>query len=401
MKTMKGLVKNWEGILLGTSAALICMMALALPLAARAQGVPAGLAAEPTEARSSGVTTQTSVRSAAGTAGSAASQIVSGCAGGILGQAIGYPIGLAFQAGLAAIAAPNAVVSVPVSNVAETYGQTLPGGAAIGGFWQTIKDSYKKGCLDKLQENLAKVIIRTARDIVLNYIQTGNLGKPTFVTNFQVDAREIARNAARIYASQLTGINFCNYFPNTPPLDLETRLDLRVQLECSIKKPTTEVVANIKVPGLAPIEDRVLARLPQFDPLAVDLEKRRILGLKLAEAQTARNTQLIAGQGSPGIERCKRWEVIQPARYFSEGTGETCDVTFGVPAECKLQSEVRRCIEKEIATPGSYITQLAFQPTASWFRENENVKELGSAIAQILDAALGKIINDGLLKAGL
>jgi hypothetical protein len=327
-----------------------------------------------------------------------ASQIVSSCAGNLLETAIGYPIGLITKAknsaavstaqttlGLAAVPTVN-VLDVPKESLGSA-GDTQVG--QTGAFWEALQQTFTEKCLKPLQRNIAKIIIRTMRDMVLNWIQTGNFGGPLFVTNFQADFRQIASNAARSYASQLTGINFCSFAPISPR-NIRFSVSLQLQLQCSVQAPRAELVKSIQFPGSNSIDRDLLMQFPQFNPLTVQIDTLARRAAAIDEAVSARNTQVTAGQGFIGAEGpCLKTEIVSPAQTL-------CDAGNG----CQTQPAVTRCVERQIVTPGAYIKDYAVKSTSGIFDDNTNV-EFGEALAQIIDAALGKVINQGLLRAGL
>lgn len=77
-------------------------------------------------------------------------------------------------------------------------------------------ECLKKNFLDPAGIAIAKSIIRQLRNSTINWILTGDfeIKKPFFATSFIADPQRIADNAARLFLSQLTGINFCNFHPN-------------------------------------------------------------------------------------------------------------------------------------------------------------------------------------------
>ncbi len=338
---------------------------------------------------------------------SAQGAFIGRCGGGLLSFAVGYGIGLgkaaALEAASVAATVAAALVSVPEVPLAGPVTETAPAAATqvttTAGFWENLEMKVKDKCLDGLWQEIAKVIIRQMRNMVLQWIYTGNFGgTPTFVQNFQFDARQTAENAARIFMSKLSGIDFCNYFPRSPAVNLNFSVDLRLGLECSLQKTFPEFVAAINAPGDLSLRERILLDAPENDPLWVELDARLKLSNEIAAAKKARETDVISGSGFVGIEKCAKEVEFAPTRYLHQATGEVCsaDASGAYPDGCVLQPAIKYCAEYKKVTPGRFAADLVAEPIKSEFREGELVDEFGEAIAQIVDALVGKMINEGL-----
>lgn len=313
-------------------------------------------------------------------------------------------IAAARKAGLAIFVPVNDVPAVP----AEAGAPPDTSSQSTGSFWANLWQNGKEACLDKLAEDVAKIIIRQMRNMVINWINTGNIGgTPTFVSNFEFDAKQTASNAARIFASKVSGIDFCNYFPQNPAVNLDFSADLRVALECNVNKSFDQHVQDIAQPSsITPIDD-VLSMYSDRDPLKTEFLLREAMASEVASAQKARETQVTSGRGFIGVERCKRYETFSKSRYIHQATGEVwtppndgADL-ISPPDGVIAQPALKYCVEKETVTPGHVAAELVTEPIKSEFREGELVKEFGQAIGAIVDAMVGKLINDGLTKSGL
>lgn len=304
------------------------------------------------------------------------------------------------KAGLAAFVPVNDVPAIP----AEAGAPPDTSSQSTGSFWANLWGNYKEACLDKLATDIAKIIIRQMRNMVINWINTGNIGgTPTFVTNFEFDAKQTASNAARLFASKATGIDFCNYFPQNPAVNLDFSADLRLALECNVNKTFAEHLDEVARPSTRTPIDDVLSMYSDRDPLKTEFLLREALATEVSDAVKARETQVVSGRGY-APEKCKRMSQ-ESGKYINISTGavyqpDEGDVG-GLPPNVIYQPGKAFCAEREIVTPGDFVAQLATEPLKSEFREGELVDEFGEAIAAIVDALVGKVINDGLTKAGL
>lgn len=294
--------------------------------------------------------------------------------------------------------------NVPAQSTADVPGQTLQQGvtqqSTVSSKLSTISARLRDTCFKAVAVDLAQFVINAARDQVLNWINTGNFGdKPTFVTNFQFDAKQTAENAARLFASNLTGINFCNYFPQNPG-KLNFRLDLKLGLACNFQKSRQDYLAGLANPAILTFDEKVLLFSSENDPVLQRLKIEERASQDVSQATEARKTQVTSGKGFIGIEKCVETKVVEEGYYIDEATGQRCQVDeSGPPPGCDYVPPVTACAKTEQQTPGAFAADLATEPLKSEFRQNEVVTSLEQAIATIVNAAIGKVINGGLNKA--
>lgn len=303
-------------------------------------------------------------------------------------------IAAARKAGLATFVPVNDFPAIP----AEAGAPPDSSSQNTGSFWADLWTNYKEACLDKLATDIAKIIIQQMRNMVLNWINTGNIGgSPTFVQSFEYDAKQSAENAARIFASKITGLDFCNYFPRTGPVDLAFRADFRLGIECTLDKSPVQYVADITTPYKKTLRDEIGYAKPEQDPLNVELAIREGLSNAVSSAVKARETQVASGRGFIGVERCKTYKTTREGRWLYKSSGEV--VPADVPKnsnEHEFQPPERICTEKETITPGHVAADLATEPLKSAFREGELIDEFGEAISAIVNALVSKVINEGI-----
>lgn len=219
----------------------------------------------------------------------------------------------------------------------------------------------KEYTLDPLSY-IAKLVIRTLRDMVIRWILTGNFGAPTFSTSFLIDASRIAENASRQFLSELTGLNFCAGFNIPAPQNFAYNFNLNSSCTLPIginQNYTDSLLALNSNPRSLSFEDKLALNDPQNNRIysyifALDEQERRV-----AAAVSARNAEYQAGGGFLGIRT---------------STGK-------------------------IKTPGRYIADVLAQDVNSLFREYDLADELLEAIAAIVDTFVHKTISDGLTGA--
>ncbi|GEM_PF-2736153 len=164
---------------------------------------------------------------------------------------------------------------------------------------QNLRD---KSCYDSIMTGLLKDTIKLMRDMILNWIVTGNLSMPVFSTNYTIDAARFAENASRIFLSKLAGINFCEGFNVGAVQNFAFNFSLSVA--CSLTNPVQTNYANTMF-ALAGISD---ATRPSFDDWLNlrSKENNKIYGYvesederqrQIANAVAARNAEHQAGLG--------------------------------------------------------------------------------------------------------
>lgn len=327
-----------------------------------------------------------------------------------LGYGVGIVKGIGYIASTIAARASAMFTNVPINDppAAGTEPVLLGGpdttdhpdtqAKSEGSVWGDIFNNFKDTCLKALAHDIASIILRQMRNMIITWINTGNVSKPTYVTNFQFDALQAARNAARIFVSRATGYNFCNYFPTNPAYDLNFGLDFRLGVECSVNKSAAEVAMMLNAPQNLTAYDRILLKLPSSDPTWVALTLEEKMYAQITDAETARRTQVTSGKGFVGQEVCVKERVVVPPRYTNIGTGEPCS-----PGEegCVLQPALTACEQTKVKTPGSYVADLAPEAVKSELRRVELVDEFEEAVTAIVDTLMMKIISKGLDAVGL
>ncbi|KKU51396.1 MAG: hypothetical protein UX72_C0021G0039 [Parcubacteria group bacterium GW2011_GWA2_47_10] len=207
---------------------------------------------------------------------------------------------------------------------------------------------------------IGKNLIAIFRDMVINYIVTGRWAGPTWVLSYIFDPQKTINNAARMFLSELTGVNFCNGFPNlglyTRPL-FSINLNLNLTLECTFN-------GGDLLPLYAGDNDDIVdlwaSQDTENDPFNSEvaaLDKK----IKLEErALVARQNESLAGRGFLSLRKA----------------------------------------DGSITTPGDIVAEPLRQTIASDYRGVDLVDELTEALAAVITILVNtmfqKIITSGL-----
>src|SRR3989344_332670 len=209
---------------------------------------------------------------------------------------------------------------------------------------------------DALATMAMKFLIRTLRDTVIRYIRTGRFEGPTFSTSFTIDTQQTVENAARIFLSELSGINFCAGFPPVPP-EVFFALDIDLTLACTFPGDQ-QAFLNGDVNDFVSFWSSEKTANDFWNAQVTILDRK----LK-AERQALKSfaAEYAAGEGFLGIR--------DPA------TGK-------------------------IKTPGAIVAEPLRQSIASDFRGLDVADEMSDAVAKVVDilvqTMLEKVISEGL-----
>lgn len=212
---------------------------------------------------------------------------------------------------------------------------------------------------------ITRLVIRTLRDMVIQWIATGQFGMPQFTASYFADPSRWAENAARMFLSQLTGINFCNYNLNVPKT-FSFNIRLSFDFKCNFNNYQNTLSSFIKNPSATGMATQWL--LENSDPIHDIFLLAERKHEQEVRARNARNNEAQAGGGFLGQ---------------------------------------RDPVTGKIMTPGKVIADMLQESVGSNWRECDSSQEFQtilasctlSALADIADSAFGKIADGFLGKA--
>jgi len=235
--------------------------------------------------------------------------------------------------------------------------------------WQdTLNVTVKKFGLDVAATAAMKLIISMLRDAVIQWIVTGQFDLPLFTGSYFADPTRWAEYATRMLLTQLTGINFCNYGYSVPKT-ITSQTTLRFNFSCSLGY---QEFISLSTTNLGQGGSAFIQNIPYIIAETDDLDEVMKLGYikKTSRGVTIgrRMDEILSSLGFTGIKDPK--------------TGK-------------------------IKTPGAVVEGFLRESIGSNYRACDAAKEFQeaiiscglSALADILDAGVGKIISDGLDEA--
>lgn len=212
---------------------------------------------------------------------------------------------------------------------------------------------------------LVKALINILRDWVIQFIATGQFGRPLFSANYLIDPSRWAEYAARMFLSQITGINFCNYNLNVPRT-LSIHVNLRLSMQCNVSNFRALSNTYFLSPAAMSLVDELL--FEDHDPyMELLLAKQRKL------------------EYENKLVRARQKEL-------NDNNGFFC---------------IKDPVDGKCTTPGGMVASYLGETIGSDYRQCDAAKEFQEAIincglaalVDIVNAGTGKIINGFLGQA--
>ena len=225
--------------------------------------------------------------------------------------------------------------------------------------------NIKNNILNPAATFAVKTLMQLLRDWAIQWIATGQFGVPQFQASFFADPSKWAENAARLFLSELTGINFCNYNLNVPKT-LSVNVRLAFDFRCNFNNYQNTLFSFIKNPSATSMADQWL--LENSDPLHDIFLLAERKHEQEVRARNARNNEVQAGRGFLGRRNPITGKIDTPGEMIAGYLGST------------INSDYRQC-----------------DAAKEW---QEALLSCGlSAISAIVDAGTGKILQGFLGKA--
>lgn len=317
--------------------------------------------------------------------------------------------GLSVSGGIPGLPVPVSDAGVQLLKCAGNVNGAL---STKTGLWGELQTKF----LNPLARFILRFIGREMKRQILNYIINGEFDQPRFVTNFELDARQAAENASRGYLSQLTGINFCNFFPLVPPAIYS--INFNFQFQCTI---SSDLYAQyIKDPVSLTEVQRILAVDSSTSYIQTVISAGQNKAEIIAQAQVARAAQVSSGfipdlkslvlpadQAKYDTERAAAEREAYDAVLSDKG--ETDVEGNLLPSEAVRLSKLAGEAAQEAGAkfpppkstditkvPGEVLQGLVKDTFAADILNPQMSKEFDEAVIEIAQTALGVMLNKGL-----
>ncbi len=264
------------------------------------------------------------------------------------------------------------VLSVPIANL-PIQGNTAVTSTATSG--TTIKECV----LDALVIIIKEALIAELTESIINWINSGFEGGPSFITNPEDFFTDVADKSAGAFIQELGLGLLCEPFR----IDIQIALTLkyfqnrRQEFECTL----TDVMANIQdfQDGLAGMQNWdqwfSVTTNPMNDPMGAFDIGTGFMGIRISGASGSWQQQLNFGSGQIGLTVCVQ-EVPNPAN----------------PAETI-------CLKYETKTPGHLVQDTLDKVTGTGLAQLEIADEIDEIISALLAYLANEILygDNGLL----
>lgn len=252
-------------------------------------------------------------------------------------------------------------------------------------------DNSKELCADGILNTAMKIVIKSLTSSIINWINSGFEGDPTFVGNPGAFFADIANETSGAFIRDLGLAGLCDPFR---PQILIALAQAREQprFACTL----LDVIDNFEnfqndfSQGGWPAWIQ-MTQYPQNNPyglyaITLDTQNRLInnaLGLKKDE--------IGQGSGFLSLRKCDQFEEGHYATY-DENTGNDGGGYIATANEGGIVG----CEKASVTTPGNVIAEQLNQSLGSPLRQLELADEFNESVSAIFNALISKLISDGV-----
>jgi hypothetical protein len=293
---------------------------------------------------------------------------------------------------LVIIQAPKAEAVVVVTDPSD-----LPADAVTSGM--TTAEKVKEYALDKIAFAMAKAMIGSVVDSIVDWINTGFKGGPLFITDtnqFLLDTAEQA-SGALLESLGTIGDVICAPFDTAIRISLAQFRKKRPAFECTYKTVLGNVLdfANFLKDFRHGGWDTwiKMASTPTADPYGAQLLAIDVYSDQIAAAKNQSQAEAIWSSGFFGLKECKEYKKKCVKRGGPRG--QACLKYEPAPETDE------NCTKWVTTTPGRYIADQVGITGSSWLRQLELADEMDEIISALINQLVRLTIQGfGELVAG-
>mgnify|MGYP001612566433 FL=1 len=263
----------------------------------------------------------------------------------------------------------------------------------------------KEYVLDGLASGLAKMIIRTLTSSVVNWINSGFQGSPSFVQNPGAFFLDMADQITGDFLSQAGGplVSLCS------PFSIDIRIALAFKYHPNIQKRYTctlgtiiknskNAVANASINGFTAGDFKQggwpafvsLTTEPQNNIYGAYLTAESELSWRVAQGQSQQKDELGQGKGFLSWKKCKDIPILSDKNAAVVASED--------PNDPRLSAYYEGVPEKkcEVQTPGSVIEGALQNSIGGPLRELELADEFNEIVNALFAQLVSKVLQGGL-----
>ena len=245
----------------------------------------------------------------------------------------------------------------------------------LGNMIANIANTGKEYGLDTAAWAIVKQAIKQVRNGVIDWIRTGQFGKPLIETSFLLGSSFKADQVARFFLTNLTGLDWCSHFPSFGQrMKMSINVNLSAQLTCTFNEDWKTFLSG----GTCLACGNITSEATRYACFA-SCKGPSVKGLLLSTANNNdfwNNSVTVLG---------KKLELESEASKARQN-----EVKAGNGFLCKRDTAKNRC-----QTPGDFVSGHAKNAIKSQFGDFEAADELAEAIGAIVDALVAKAFDAG------
>jgi hypothetical protein len=258
---------------------------------------------------------------------------------------------------------------------------------------KAVKNDVRDSLLRVISRAIIRLAVQEIKRTTINFSLTGNLESPTFITSFLADPKLAAENAIRGYLSQVTGVNFCNFFP--PVIPAVYTLNFNFYLQCSLTRTPADV-AWIAIRDLSNWEPyiRTTLSLPQnnYAQVVADIAAGKINNAAQAAIALLADATVGGGYISLKSPRFSSKTTLEIPEKYSEFE-QQCDSS----GSCEqVLVEKTRFVPNEVTLPGRTLGEMVSAQLHADALGPEVAREIDDALVEIATVAVQSLVNGGL-----
>lgn len=262
--------------------------------------------------------------------------------------------------------------------------------------------------LDTIGWIAAKLVISTITNSIVNWINSGFEGNPTFVQNPQQFLRDAANQAGGVFIQQLGLAELCD--PNWLPrlrLALQYNMPYLQRMQCTPDMAAANI-ENFTNDFMNGGWDSWLSMTayPQNNIWGAYFESSDELARRQAAAMGRESTELNWGGGFLSLKKCEGGKSVDDTcSDICDNSAENYESKDECMVECKSTTDTTEACElsggqMENTTPGTIIADQIKLNLGSSVRQMEIADEINESLASIFNALISQLINEGLSSLG-
>ena len=252
----------------------------------------------------------------------------------------------------------------------------------------------KEACMDSVASLMAKLALAYMTRSIVNWINSGFQGDPTFVSNPEKFFKDIANDISGEFIKGLGLEGLCD--PLKPQIMIAlAQLNEPPSFRCTLRdavKNFDDFRKDFSKGGWAGWFQ--MTQYPQNNPyglfaITVDAQNQLV-----NRALRLKSEELNQGQGFLSLRRCKEYEPNYEAAKKTAEEYRAQGGTYNLTAT-KNDGGIKGCAKAEVTTPGKMIVEAGIGVNKSPQEQLIAADELNESLAAVFNALIGQLVSQG------